>query len=101
MNAKNSRFQFLITVLVALVPLAIAFMIGMKVLGEEQEKNKHQDRQIEEIKEGLQTWIEALENTTEHVEIDFVGLRDTVDRAVHDYALRHPKKLGDALRVNL
>ena len=52
MNAKNSRFQFLITVLVALVPLAIASMIGMKVLGEEQEKNKHQDRQIEEIKEG-------------------------------------------------
>ena len=41
-----------VPVLIGLVPLFITFMLGMKVLGEEQEKNRHQDRQIEEIKEG-------------------------------------------------
>ena len=56
---------------------------------------------IDEITEDLQTWVEALENETEHVEIDFVALQDAVDKAVNDYALKHPKKFGDALRVNL
>ena len=41
-----------VPVLIGLVPLFITFMLGMKVLGEEQEKNRNQDRQIEEIKRG-------------------------------------------------
>lgn len=56
---------------------------------------------VEEIRETLQSWTDALSNATEHTEIDFENLQDAVDKAVNEYALKHPKKLGDALRVNL
>ncbi len=56
---------------------------------------------VEEIRETLQTWTELLSEAEVHDEIDFEGLQDAVDKAVNDYALQHPKKLGDALRVNL
>ncbi len=55
---------------------------------------------VEEIKENLQDWAETLE-TVSHEEIDFESFQDAVDVAVNNYALKHPKKLGDALRVNL
>ena len=56
---------------------------------------------VEEIRQNLQTWADALESAADYTEIDFEGLQDAVDKAVNDYALKHPKKLGDALRVNL
>lgn len=56
---------------------------------------------ISDIKENLQTWEDALENMTSQAEIDFEGLQDAIDEAVNDYALEHPKKLGDALRIYL
>ena len=37
-------------VLIGMIPLFLVAMIGMKVLGAEQQKNEHQDRQIEENK---------------------------------------------------
>lgn len=55
---------------------------------------------VEEIKEGLQDWANTLE-TASYEEIDFDSFQDAVDAAVNSYALKHPKKLGDALRVNL
>ena len=56
---------------------------------------------VEEIRQNLQTWEDALKAVADHTEIDFEGLQDAVDKAVNDYALKYPKKLGDALRVNL
>jgi len=56
---------------------------------------------IGDIKKDLQTWENALENMENHTQVDFESLQDAVDKAVNDYALKHPKKLGDALRVNL
>lgn len=56
---------------------------------------------IEEIRENLQTWVDTLERAEEFTEIDVDELQDAVDVAVNDYALKYPKKLGDALRINL
>lgn len=56
---------------------------------------------VDEIRQNLQTWAEALEAAADQTKIDFGSLQDAVDEAVNDYALKHPKKLGDALRVNL
>ena len=56
---------------------------------------------VEEIYENLQAWTDTLADATEHIEIDFESLQDAVDKAVNEYALKHPKKLGNALRVNL
>ncbi len=61
---------------------------------------------IGEIKDDLQTWADTLENynpsTDEDIDdIDFADLQNAVDKAVNDYVLKHPKKIGDALRVNL
>ena len=56
---------------------------------------------VEEIKEDLQDWAETLEKTAIPDEVDFESFQDAVDVAVNEYALKHPKKLGDALRVNL
>lgn len=55
---------------------------------------------IEEIQESLQDWAETLENAENH-EVDFKNMQDAVDVAVNEYALKHPKKLGDALRKSL
>ena len=50
---KNDKVRSIsIPVLIGLIPLVVASMIGMQVLGEEQEKNRNQDKQIEEIKRG-------------------------------------------------
>lgn len=56
---------------------------------------------VGEIQGNLQTWTDALEVAPDHTGINFEDLRDAVDKAVNDYALKHPKKLGDALRMNL
>lgn len=56
---------------------------------------------INDITEGLQTWVDTLENISNYTEINFEDLQDAVDKAVNNYALKHPRKLGDALRINL
>lgn len=56
---------------------------------------------VGEIKQDLQYWADTFENTANYEEIDFESFQDAVDAAVNEYALKHPKKLGDALRVNL
>lgn len=56
---------------------------------------------IEEIQGNLQSWVDTLTNATEYDKIDFESLQDAVDKAVNEYALKYPKKLGDALRINL
>lgn len=53
---------------------------------------------VGEIKEQLQDWVEVLETNDA---IDLESLQDAIDVAVNNYALKHPKKLGDALRINL
>ncbi len=56
---------------------------------------------VEEIVGDLQSWTDTLEAAADHTEVDFGQLQDAIDNAVNKYALKHPKKLGDALRVNL
>ena len=52
-------------VLIGMIPLFLVAMIGMKVLGAEQQKNEHQDRQIEEIKKGNEQIKRDLRNQAE------------------------------------
>lgn len=55
---------------------------------------------VGEIVTNLKLWKDTLES--ENMEsIDFDGLQDAVDEAVNEYALKHPTKLGEALRKNL
>lgn len=56
---------------------------------------------VGQIQEDLQTWVDALENTADVAEFDFEQMQNAIDLAVNNYALKHPKELGDALRVNL
>lgn len=53
---------------------------------------------VEEIREKLQDWVDLLDKAVDRDEIDFEELQNAVDAAVNNYALKHPKKLGDALR---
>lgn len=53
------------------------------------------------IKEDLQSWTDTLEKAETSVEVNWEQMRDAVDKAVNSYALKHPRKLGDALRMNL
>lgn len=52
----------------------------------------------EKIRESLQDWVDLLEKTEDYDEINFGELQDAVDVAVNNYALKYPKKLGNALR---
>ena len=54
---------------------------------------------VEEIKEDLQDWAKIFEKNASPVDLE--SFQDAVDAAVNSYALKYPKKLGDALRVNL
>jgi len=56
---------------------------------------------VSDIKEDLQSWADTLEKAEASAEVDWKQMRDAVDKAVNGYALKHPKKLGDALRINL
>ncbi|KKK47019.1 hypothetical protein LCGC14_3159410 [marine sediment metagenome] len=56
---------------------------------------------IEEIRDELPSWVDALQNATDVSEIDFEKMQNAIDLAVNNHALKHPNKLGDALRVNL
>ena len=63
---KNDKVRSIsIPVLIGLIPLVVASMIGMQVLGEEQEKNRNQDKQIEEIKKGNEQIKRDLRNQAE------------------------------------
>lgn len=56
---------------------------------------------VEDISENLQTWADTLSQAENYTAIDFEGFQNAIDKAVNDYALKHPKKLGDALRTYL
>jgi hypothetical protein len=49
----------------------------------------------------LQDWVDALSSAVDVLEINFNDMQDAVDEAVNNYALQHPQKLGDALRIHL
>jgi hypothetical protein len=53
------------------------------------------------LTEYLQGWADTLHSAEDYTDIDFEELQDAIDEAVNNYALKHPRKLGDALRVNL
>lgn len=52
---------------------------------------------VGDIQEDLQDWVDLNRDK----QFNHVDLQDAVDKAVNNYALKHPMRFGDALRVNL
>ena len=80
----NDRVKsVLIPVLIGLIPLLLASLLGMQVLGEEQEKNRNQDKQIEELKRGNEQVRRDLRNqavTSGKIDERTKGIKEDIEQ---------------------
>lgn len=56
---------------------------------------------VGEIMHDLQDWVAELAGSQDLTSINWDALKEAVSAAVDNYALKHPKAMGDALRLNL